>query len=162
MGGCGKFSSEEVDFTKSDFRFTSKGNDTVYALAMGAVGGQEILVSSLGDSRAASGDISSVEVLGHGDVKWTVEADGLRVTLPAAAGSHGPPVLAVRGVSDAQWDGKVRQGQDGSAHFVATAGSLTSGAKLDTIGGCSGVCTGSIAAIGLDGSAEASWTFQVR
>jgi len=129
---------------------------------MGATGGQEILVSSLGDSRAVSGDISSVEVLGHGAVEWTSTAGGLRVTLPKAAGSRGPPVLAVRGVSDTQWDGKVRQGQDGSAHFVATAGSLTSGAKLDTIGGCSGVCTGSIAAIGLDGSAEASWTFQVR
>lgn len=161
--GCGKFSAEVANFSKSDFRFTSKGNDTVYALAMGAVGGQEIVVSSLGDSRAASGDISSVEVLGHGAVKWTVEADGLRVTLPTAAGSRGPPVLAVRGVSDSQWDGKVRQGQDGSVHFTATAGSLARGAKLDTIAECSGACTGSIATIGsLDGSAEASWTLRVR
>merc|ERR1712070_173771 len=97
---------------------------------------------------------------GHGAVEWTATADGLRVTLPKTAGSRGPPVLAVRGLSDTQWDGKVRQGQDGFAQLIATAGSLATGAKLDTIADCSGVCTGSIATIG--GSVEASWTVRVR
>lgn len=97
-------------------------------------------------------------------MKWSAGADGLRVTLPTAAGSLGPPVLAVRGVSDAQWDGRVRQGQDGSVRLIATAGSLANGAKLDTITHCNGTCTGSIAAIGnISGSvANASWTVRVR
>lgn len=162
--GCGAFAAEEVDFTPQDFRFTSKGNNTVFALAMGAKGGQEVVVKALGKCCMASGVISGVEILGHGAAKWAVDAEGLRVTLPATAGQKGPAVLAVHGLRDVQWDGVVRQGQDGSAMLIATnVRSMTGGAKLDTVAHCTGVITGNTAAIaGLGGASKASWTFRVK
>jgi len=160
--GCGSFSSEVVDFKFNDFRFTAK-NDTVFALAMGATGGEEVVVNALGTAIAASGNISAVEVLGHGAVPFTVDATGLRVLLPQNAGIHGPPVLAVRGLSDTKWDGAVRQGADGSYRLTATnTASMQGGASLESLKDCTGVLSGDCSALSVSTGSSVTWNTKKR
>ena len=134
--GCGSFAAEEVAFAPSDFRFTTKNNNTVYVIAMGlsAWRGGRLAVVSLGRGVRAysAGEVSSVTLLGHGPVSFEELNSGLVVTLPPPS-CCGPLALAVRGLSDVQWDGVVRQSGDGGFRLDSTTtDQLSGGTKLST------------------------------
>lgn len=69
-------------FTAEDVRFTTKGN-TLYAFIMGWPE-KEATIKALGTASPTSpGKITRVEMLGHKSrLRWTQEAEGLRVTMP--------------------------------------------------------------------------------
>lgn len=72
-------------YTSQDIRFTTKGN-VLYAIALGWPDAGEITVKSLAKGAASDlGTIDKVELVGsQASVKWTQEADGLHLRLPAA------------------------------------------------------------------------------
>jgi len=71
------------DLTAQDFRFTTK-KGALYALVMGwpePSAAREMLLQPLG---TAAGQVQNVELLGHaGRIKWSQDASGLRIALPA-------------------------------------------------------------------------------
>ena len=65
-------------------RFTVKGQ-TLYAIVIGEWPGQEVVINSLVPGQPAEGRVSSVSLLGCvGTLKFTQNADGLSVELPAS------------------------------------------------------------------------------
>lgn len=67
-----------------NIRFTVKGR-SLYAIILGAWPGATAIVTSLASGKAPAGTVSRVEMLGHsGPLPFTQDADGLKVTLPAA------------------------------------------------------------------------------
>lgn len=69
-------------FSSKEVRFTTKG-DTLYAILMDWPG-ETATVTSLGTDAKLIGKIEKVELLGHkGEIKFTQNAGGLVVTLPA-------------------------------------------------------------------------------
>jgi len=122
-----------------DFRFTiNPTTSTLYVVAMGAKPGDSITVKSLGASRVVTGTISGVRVLGaSGNAPWSVDSSGLHVQLPSSISIPPglPPVIAVAGLTDLQWDGLVRQGQDNSINFLASlADKFIGGVQLSVAG----------------------------
>jgi alpha-L-fucosidase len=81
-----------VRYTSDDLRFTyRKGveGEFVYATALEWPADGRLLVTSLGSNAGlVNGQISAVEVLGHGEVVWSREPEGLRVELPAGRPSE--------------------------------------------------------------------------
>jgi alpha-L-fucosidase len=74
---------EDFAYTAKDIRFTSKGDTTLYAFAMGWPAEGSLLIRSLGKHPGVTGKIHKVELLGHsGALSWTHEADGLAIRLP--------------------------------------------------------------------------------
>ena len=74
---------EDFAYSAKDIRFTSKGEKTLYAFAMGWPADGKIVIRSLAKFPEVTGKITGVSLLGAGDVKWTHAADGLEVQLPA-------------------------------------------------------------------------------
>jgi alpha-L-fucosidase len=71
-------------FTPQDWRFTTRGRGTLYAINLGrpAAGG-EVLIRSLGESlRLATGRVKRVTMLGAGEVRWSQDASGVTAKLP--------------------------------------------------------------------------------
>jgi len=105
---------------------------------MGANPNDAINIKSLGAGRLGTGSIKTVSLLGSTTpLVWTATADGLRVTLPSTLPipAELPPVIAVTGFTDIQWNGIVRQGQDNSFNLYATlADSFMGGVSLDVAG----------------------------
>ncbi len=74
---------EDFAYTAKDIRFTSKGEHTLYAFAMGWPAEKKLVVRSLGKFPGVTARIDGIELLGHsGALHWTQEADGLAVDLP--------------------------------------------------------------------------------
>jgi alpha-L-fucosidase len=73
---------EDFAYSAKDVRFTSKGDKTLYAFAMGWPADGKIAIRSLAKFPEATGKIAGVSLLGAGEVKWTHDADGLTVQLP--------------------------------------------------------------------------------
>ena len=73
---------EDFAYGAKDVRFTSKGDKTLYAFAMGWPADGKIAIRSLAKFPEATGKIAGVSLLGAGEVKWTHDADGLTVPLP--------------------------------------------------------------------------------
>ena len=74
---------EDFAYTAKDIRFTSKGENTLYAFAMGWPAETKLVIRSLGKFPGVTGKIDAVALLGHaGPLKWTHDADGLSVKLP--------------------------------------------------------------------------------
>jgi alpha-L-fucosidase len=84
--GGGFTDSQQRMFTTEDFRFTTRGQRTIYAMCLGRTsGGQTLTIHSLGANlKLLPGQINNVTMLGRSDsaVKWSREADALRITLP--------------------------------------------------------------------------------
>jgi hypothetical protein len=74
---------EDFAYGAKDIRFTSKGEKTLYAFAMGWPADGKIVIRSLAKFPEVTGKITGVSLLGAGEVKWTHAADGLEVQLPA-------------------------------------------------------------------------------
>ena len=91
---------EDFKYTAQDIRFTTKGN-TLYAIALGWPEGGRMTVKSL----AATGDpavnkIERVELLGaDGALKFTQDAGGLTVDLPAVKVSEYTCALRITGTN---------------------------------------------------------------
>jgi alpha-L-fucosidase len=70
---------EEFPFTARDIRFSTKG-DALYALVLGWPDDGRLRIRALATS---AGKIASVELLGaSGELDWSQQDNGLRVTLP--------------------------------------------------------------------------------
>ena len=75
---------EDFAYSAKDIRFTSKGENTLYAFAMGWPTESKLVIRSLGKFPGVTGKIDGVSLLGHaGQLQWTQEAEGLVVQLPA-------------------------------------------------------------------------------
>jgi alpha-L-fucosidase len=74
---------EDFAYTAKDIRFTSKGDHTLYAFALGWPAENKLLIHSLARFPGVTGKIAAIELLGHqGPLKWTHDGDGLAIDLP--------------------------------------------------------------------------------
>ena len=85
----GMFSEGAKDYTAQDFRFTKKGS-TLYAVGLGwPTDGKYVIRSLATDAPGAKGTIRAIQMLGSKEtLRWTRDAGGLTVTVPAQ-----PPCL---------------------------------------------------------------------
>ena len=88
--------NEGFKYSSDDIRFNEK-NGTLYATLMGWPDANKTIIKSLASlSPYYSGTPSNVKLLGYGPVAYSLEADGLHVTLPAdRPGGNIAPVLAI-------------------------------------------------------------------
>jgi alpha-L-fucosidase len=82
---------------KNAIRFTVKG-DALYAIVLGRWPGGEIMIQSLGNTSATDGKISSVELLGSGNLSFSQEQGGLKIALPANAPCQYAYVFKISGL----------------------------------------------------------------
>ena len=69
-------------YKPEDIRFTTHG-DTLYATVMNWPGDAPVTIKSLSASQSIKGKVKKVELLGHpGTLKFTQDAEGLKVTFP--------------------------------------------------------------------------------
>jgi alpha-L-fucosidase len=86
--------TKRAAFTAEDIRFTTRGRNTLYAIALGHPRG-EMLIRSLGSAlKIDPRPIAEVRLVGaEQPLKWSREPQGLRVQLPAALpGAYGAAV----------------------------------------------------------------------
>ena len=76
--------ARRVAYTAGDFRFTTRGQRTLYAICLGAPG-EEVVIRSLSASlRLAGRAIESVTIVGdEAPLQWRQDADGLHIGIPA-------------------------------------------------------------------------------
>ena len=90
----GGFNEDKLKYTAQDIRFTTKG-DVLYAIALGWPEDGKLLVRTLA---APAGKIESVSLLGcAAPLRWSQQADGLAVTLPAEKPCQHAYVLKISG-----------------------------------------------------------------
>jgi alpha-L-fucosidase len=93
----GMFNENNLRYTASDIRFTTKG-PAIYALALGWPTDGKLLVRSLAK---AAGKIDSVGLLGSSEpIIWSQQDDGLAVTLPKQKPCKHVFVLKIAGGAD--------------------------------------------------------------
>jgi len=74
---------EDFAYTAKDLRFTSKGDQTLYVLALGWPDDRKLVIRALAKASGVTGKIDQVDLLGHpGPLKWTHDDAGLAVDLP--------------------------------------------------------------------------------
>jgi alpha-L-fucosidase len=77
---------EDFAYTAKDIRFTSKGNKTLYAFAMGWPTDGKIVIRSLAKFPEVTAKIAGISLLGStAKITWKLDADGLTVNLPGEA-----------------------------------------------------------------------------
>lgn len=80
----------------SEIRFTQKGK-VLYATALAWPEGREVTITSLAEGNGLyPGKVRSVELLGHGKVRFSRTVKGLTVVLPARQTNAIAPVLRIR------------------------------------------------------------------
>jgi len=92
LSGSGHF-LDAVSYTAGDIRFTTKGSDTLYVIALGEPEGDTLTVKSLAsDLTLYDGEIASVSLLGGGEViGWERGTEGL--VIPVGDDARGQPAL---------------------------------------------------------------------
>jgi alpha-L-fucosidase len=89
---------EDFAYSAKDIRFTSKGDTTLYAIALGWPRDGSLSVHSLAKGPGVTAKITGVSLLGlKGAVQWSQVDDGLQVHLPATAPSKYAVVLKITG-----------------------------------------------------------------
>ena len=74
---------EDFKYSASDIRFTTKGDKTLYAFAIGWPTDAKLTIRSLAKFPEVTAKISAVSLLGHpGQLQFTHNADGLTIQLP--------------------------------------------------------------------------------
>jgi len=74
---------EDFAYTAQDIRFTSKGDRTLYAFALGWPTDVKLVIHSLAQAPGVTGRIETVSLLGYpGPLKWTHDAHGLTIEVP--------------------------------------------------------------------------------
>ncbi|MGA2583729.1 MAG: alpha-L-fucosidase [Tepidisphaeraceae bacterium] len=85
-------------YTPQDIRFTTHG-DTLYAIVMSWPADGQALITSLATDKPIDGKVEKVEMLGHsGDLQFTQDAQGLKVTFPAEKPCDYAYVLKISGL----------------------------------------------------------------
>jgi len=75
---------EDFAYTAKDVRFTTKGDQTLYAFVMGWPTEGQVTIRSLAKLAGVTGKITGVTLLGYsGQLKWTHDTNGLTIQLPA-------------------------------------------------------------------------------
>ncbi len=75
---------EDFAYTAKDIRFTTKGDNTLYAFVMGWPEEKQVTIRSLAKLAGVTGQITDVTLLGYsGKLQWTHDTNGLTVQLPA-------------------------------------------------------------------------------
>lgn len=89
--------NEGFNYTSDDIRFNEK-QGTLYATLMAWPTSNKTTIRSLAiTSPYYSGTVSSVELMGYGSVSFTMDNEGLHITLPTSRpGGDIAPVLAIR------------------------------------------------------------------
>jgi alpha-L-fucosidase len=89
---------EDFAYSARDIRFTSKGDDTLYAFALGWPEDGKISIRTLARFPGVSAAIDKITLLGHnGALKWTQDDEALIVTLPEKAPSKFAVALKITG-----------------------------------------------------------------
>jgi alpha-L-fucosidase len=116
-----------------DFRFTTKDN-VLYAAAMGWPDDNKLVVQTLaGPAAGIAGTITSVELLGHGNVSFLQTDNGLEADLPADKPCDIAYVLKIKGLDLAASNPQplpISAAEDGSLTLAAEQATLTAGLKL--------------------------------
>ncbi len=88
--------TKREDFTAQDFRFTTRGQNLLYAICLGPAP-REIVIQSLGTNlRLYTDAIAQVALVGdETPLTWKREPTGLKVTLPSASTGRFAPVLRI-------------------------------------------------------------------
>jgi alpha-L-fucosidase len=76
---------KEITYSFVDIRFTrSKDRKTIYAILMGWPGsGQTVTIKSFSRRAEPGLNIDELSLIGYGDLKWTRDDEGLKVTFPS-------------------------------------------------------------------------------
>ncbi|MBN1509354.1 MAG: alpha-L-fucosidase [Sedimentisphaerales bacterium] len=75
---------EDFAYTAKDIRFTTKGDDTLYAFIMGWPAEEQVTIRSLARLPGVTGRITDVTLLGSPSrLKWTHDDNGLTIQLPS-------------------------------------------------------------------------------
>jgi alpha-L-fucosidase len=75
---------EDFAYSAKDIRYTTKGEKTLYAIALGWPADGKIVARALARLPEVTAGITSVQLLGNaGKLRWRQDADGLAVELPA-------------------------------------------------------------------------------
>lgn len=87
--------NEGNNYTSADVRYAQR-NDTLFATIMRWPSGTSFTFESLGlTSQYYSGEVKSIELLGHGAVSFTSGIDGVTVSLPEVPVNKIAPVFAI-------------------------------------------------------------------
>lgn len=88
--------NEKNNYSSKDVRYVQR-NDTLYATILRwPAAGSRFTLKSLGySSEHYSGEVAKVTLLGHGEVPFAMDIDGLSITLPAAATNAIAPVFEI-------------------------------------------------------------------
>jgi alpha-L-fucosidase len=132
--------NEDHAYSSDDLRFTSKGDATLYAFALGWPADHQLLIRSLGAAPGVTGKVSKVSLLGStGEVKWEMTPDGLHVTLPEIKPSEFAICLKIEGknLRGFRPDLTVPAGNlpvkaDAAGHYVLSADAADLTGKLHT------------------------------
>ena len=94
-GQSGAFKEDAQPWTPEDFRFTAKGDETVYAFQMAWPGDRKATIREL--AAGAGRKVAGVDLLGHdGPVTFRQGDAGLEIDLPGEKPCEGPHVFRVR------------------------------------------------------------------
>jgi alpha-L-fucosidase len=110
-------------YTAKEFRFTIKG-DTLYALEMDWPADGQAVITALatGSKDLPQGKIEKVELLGHpGELSFTQDAEGLKVTMPADKPCNYVFALKITGLKPQASIPTGTAGVSGSVQFSPTA-----------------------------------------
>ena len=90
---------EDFAYTAKDIRFTTKGNRTLYAIALGWPSDGQLTIRCLAKPTGESiNNITDVTLLGRqGKIDWKQTADGLMVKFPAEKPCDAAYVLKITG-----------------------------------------------------------------
>ncbi len=94
----GMFNEGKIKYTSQDLRYTSKGDNLLYAFFLVWPEGGSATIKTLGKGAGMPLDkaIESVSLLGSPDkIKWTQDENGLHLTLPATSPVPGPAALKI-------------------------------------------------------------------
>jgi alpha-L-fucosidase len=136
--------NEDHSYTADDVRFTTKGDGTLYAYALGWPAGGKVAIRSLAAFPGAEGKISRVTLLGHsGELKWTRDGEAVTVQLPDArpcdfAFGLKIEVDSLKGFKPelaAPQVATVKPDAAGAFELLATAGDLGGALAIEQIGG---------------------------
>ncbi len=98
VGQGGMFNERKLTYGAQDIRFTTLGENTLYAYFLGWPADGKLTIHALGQGGATPGPldkkIAALTLLGSSEkIAYTQDADGLHVTLPAAAPAEGACAL---------------------------------------------------------------------
>lgn len=95
--GGGHF-KEDFAYTANDIRFTTRGDDTLYAIALGWPSEGKLTIRALAAAANSTGVIENITLLGHdGDLRWTRDESGVTVQLPPRQPSQYAVTLKITG-----------------------------------------------------------------